>query len=230
MLRGRLGGDAAALEATDELEGHRVVDGADGHRPEAGQQVAGDDGFVALSGPGLAVGDGGEPLLGPGLEGLVPPPGVDPVAAQQVGLDAGGEALGVDLTAEALLALPAGLVAVADVPAGLPGGGSSALEVSHRRPPGALPVGAGNRDDGVDPAGLDPGLDLVGVEAQQAANLAVRDAALLDQAADVALADSEATRQLVESDQRGWRRRGHGCPTANGVAAEEPKPPEPHAA
>jgi hypothetical protein len=95
--------------------------------------VAVDDRLVALTSLGFAAGQRLHPHRCPHLEELLAAPGVDPVTPQQVGLHRTGEALCVELALEAALALLAGVVAVADIPADLTRLRDPSLEISHRR-------------------------------------------------------------------------------------------------
>src|SRR5205823_2078725 len=88
-------------------------------RPEPWQQMAVDDRLVALTRLRLAAAQRRQPLFCPHVEALLPSPGIDPVAPQQVGLDGAGKALGVDRALEAALALAPTVIAVADVPTDL---------------------------------------------------------------------------------------------------------------
>ena len=92
-----------------------------------------DDRLVALPCLRLAAAQRLHPHRRPHLERLLAAARIDPVAAQQVGLDGSGEALRVDLALEAALALLPGVVAVADVPADLTRLRDPLLDISHRR-------------------------------------------------------------------------------------------------
>lgn len=60
---------------------------------------------------------------------------------------------------------------------------------------------ASNTDGGIDPGGLEPAGDLVGIEAYAPSPADVGDAALVDQAPDVPVGDAEVLGQGVDVDE-----------------------------
>ena len=189
---------STSTDATVWVKDAGIVDGPDGDRAERRQKMSLEDRLVAL--PGLRLERA--PRLSPGrrpyLEWLPALAGVDPLAAKEVGLDAASEPDGIGLAVERALALAAGVVAVADVPSRLACGRAPPADVSHARasrPPTA-------RDDRrLDPALAQPSIDLDRVEAHEAAEFQVRNAAVVDESPDKALRHAETRRQAVYVEQ-----------------------------
>ncbi len=74
-----------------------------------------------------------------------------------------------------------------------------------------------------DALGVEPGLDLGGVESDELADLEERDAALGDEAADEAIGDAEPVSELFDAEQRGTGRVDLGG-LSRRYAADRAKP------